>query len=617
MSKTSDKDLLFSSPEEKDKYMKILVRQRLTTIEDLKRWCLLFLDVDLLDVKVSRFATSTPLEFVWDIYSFCADDANEEPLSIFGIAGRGSQKTLCAAVLQILLPLHFKRGVVHLGGTEAQSRRAFFYTHGLAARPYIKDFLLGDPIQSKMVFKVDDRVIENEILSITIANVNGPHSAATSIDELASLAPNKMAAYPSISGIPTYTEDGKPWVKFGISSRYGRYSVIETEYENRHTSGAVFKFWTVLENSKQCPDSISGTEDYSYYVNVLENDQMTLEQYENCDPLTQSKFELVHAKKGCFSCPLSKICAGDGKKQTSKCRTLKPMIATIKEFKGADYEWFLSQKMSLHPSSEDLVYTKFKRQDFEKTPSEIYEIFTGQPSNYDLTEQQLVDIMVSKGVKRYIGLDHGYTHPTALVVVYEDAVGNIYIMRTLEEVGLEPPEVVELVREIKEKYKITALFPDPAAPAINSMIKKIMNVQDDFTKKVLDGIQLIRSRIAPSSGNTKFFGLAGNCETLIDNLEKYHFKYDTSGKLTDEPVKEHDDSHDALSYVAQNTWQRNGQIMLAKEPGIVEQTPEERAKAVKDLQNNWLTQEIKKSGTGNGDGGNSGASGGGTIFWNI
>ena len=262
--------------DERDVVAKVLLFQRLLNKEQLRLWLIFFLGVDLADCTVSRFSTSNPLDMVWDIYQFCADDKNEEPLDLRYIAGRASQKTLSLAALQILLPLHFKRPAVHFGGTLAQAKRAYTYFKKFVMRPYVRDTLKDEPTQQKTVFIVDGEEIEIEILSISTMAVQGAHAPIVSLDELAALSPDKVKAYEDVSGIPTYTHDGRPWIKFGISSRKGAYTVIEREYEEREKTGTLFKFWTVLENTSKCPDSISGTQNYSYYVNALENKVATV-----------------------------------------------------------------------------------------------------------------------------------------------------------------------------------------------------------------------------------------------------------------------------------------------------------------------------------------------------
>lgn len=613
------------TPQERHEFSKALVRQRFNNKEDLKYWLLHYLQVDLADCIVSRYATSTPLDMVWDIYQFCADTINDEPLSTFYIAGRGSQKTLSAAVLAVLLPLHFGRGVVHLGGTEDQANRAYSYFKKFVGKPYIVDYIKDTPKISKTTFIVAGNEVDIEILPITEASVQGPHQPVVSIDELASLAPNKLAAYPSIAGIPIYTPDtGQPWVKFGISSRKGRYTIIETEYEERHKTGAVFKFWTALENTKKCPDSISGTEPLVMYVNPFENKAILESEYEKLNELEQGKFEKVNARKGCYTCPLKAMCGGDLKNQTSTCRTLKPVKATISDFKASPLDWFLSQRMSLQPSAEDLVYPKFKRAEFERTPREMWTIFSGKDPGFEVTEDDLIKEMINAGVKRYAGVDHGYTHPFSIVVVFEDSSGNIYVMYTYEESGLEPQECVEIVQKCKAKYKFTHLYPDTASPAVNKMISKFVNVGDDFNKSPGDGIALIRHRMCPNVGTTKLFAVKGRADTLINNFEKYHFAYDTAGKLTDKPVKEYDDSHDALSYAAQNRWARGKPILTANamqdpmaDPSKPSETMAEYKKKVESQYDNWLSKQINTAQQQQSGSAGVQSSKSKTFFWEI
>lgn len=540
MSSFSNLDNL--SEVEKDAVAQVLLFQRLQTKEQLKLWLQFFLGVDLADCVVSRFANSSPLDMVWDIYQFCADEKNEEPADYRYIAGRASQKTLSLAALKVLLALHFRRPVVHFGGTLPQAKRAYTYFKKFVMRPYVKSYLKSEPTQQKTTFTVGGEEVDIEILSISTMAVQGAHAPIVSLDELASLAPDKVKAYEDVSGIPVYTQDGKPWIKFGISSRKGAYTVIEREYEDRDKSGIMFKFWSVLENTKRCPDSVSGTEDYTYYVNALENSAITVNEYSQVSEADKTKFERVEAKRGCFTCPLKAICAGDLKKQTSNCSTLRPAKSVIQEFKTADLQWFLSQKMSMTPSLEGLVFQRFKKQVFEKTVDEMYEIFTGTPPASSCSEDELINLMLSKGCKAYAGLDHGHTDPAVLVTIYEDSVGNIYIMNVYAQVSLDPEQLRDKIFELHDKYKFVQVYADPSGGAINDLIRKAKRVKiiDDFNKKgeIANGIMLIRQKISPTVGGTKLFGLKGNCDFFIKEMEKYHNEEDAAGNILDTPADE-------------------------------------------------------------------------------
>lgn len=545
---------------------KHFVRQRLTSKENLQNWLKGYLQVDLADCTVSRYATANPLEMVWQIYQLCANDSNAHPVDLRYIAGRASQKTLALAALQILLPLHFKRSVVHFGGTVAQANRAYDYFRTFVTKPYIRDYLSGEPTQKKTDLLIDGTTVTVEILPITQASVQGAHAPIVSLDELASLASNKVKAYSDVRGVPVYTTDGKPWIKFGISSRKGAHTVIEEEYSESAKSGMKFYFWTVLENTQRCPDEISGTEPLSYYVDIntntayLESDFLQLPEQE------KSKFEKVDAYNKCFECPLRVVCAGDLKRQNSSCKTLRPVQSVITEFKLADYDWFISQLMSLQPSLEGIIFPKFKKTAFLKTANEIYEIFTGTKFNGVLSTSDLIDYMLSQGVRSYAGLDHGYTDPLAIVVIFEDSVGNIYVMKTHYESGVDPDKLVEIVRLLHQKYKFDTIYPDTSQPALNNMLKKakICKIHDNFDKKgqIENGITLIRQKISPTVGSTKFFGLQDECAALVDELEKYHYATNAAGEIIEEPVDKDNHCIDALRYAAVNRWSKSKSILF-------------------------------------------------------
>lgn len=607
--------------EERDQTCKDLVRMSVTSREDLKHWCQFYLNVDLADCIVSRFADSSPLDMVWEVYKFCMDTLNEEPLSIMYVAGRASQKTLAAAVLQVIIPLHFGRNVVHLGGTKDQARRAYHYFKKFVSRRYVKDLLVSEPTQLKSTFNVEGEEVDVEILSISPMAVQGAHGSVVSLDELSSLSPEKVMAYKDVNGIPVYSNEGRPWIKFGISSRKGSYTVIETEYENRDKSGMKFRFWTVLENTKKCPDSISGTEPFSYYGNAIENEKVTEEEFQKLPDSSKTKFEKIDAFKGCWSCPLAVVCGGDLKKQTSTCRTLRPTRSVIAEFKGAELGWFLSQKMSLQPSSEGLIFSKFKRAVFEKTPNEIYKIFTGTEAGTTLTEQDLITFMIKKGVKRYAGLDHGTSHPAVVVVIYEDAAGMIYIMNVTGLTGLEPEQLKSLVANMKAKYDFQVLYPDTAAPGMNKMLRKVVKVFDDFDKRgqIENGITLIRQRIYSTDGTTAFFGLKGNVDFMCNEMEKYHYMFDTGGNLTDEPEDAFNHSIDALRYAAINRWKQKVKGVAAdtRPDEQPDEKVEEYKKKVSEKADNWLADQIRGSVEDAGGSVGPQTSKSGNSFWDI
>jgi hypothetical protein len=590
----SEVDLSKLPIDKQEDMTRLLLIKRLETKEDLKMWLQLFLEVDLADCTVSRFATSNPLDMVWQIYKFWCDDTVKKPMTIYFIAGRSSQKTLSMACLQVLLPLHFGVGVVHFGGTSEQATRAYDYFNGFVSKPYVKEYLKDEPTQKQTVFTVHGNDVVVQILSISPARVQGPHQPAVSLDELSSLTPDKMSAYDDLSGVPIASLDGHPWVMFGISSRKGKHTIIETEYDRKDKTGILFKFWTVFENTRACPVEIRGDERLEMYVNAVENSVLLKKEFDSLDPHLQSKYEYVNAYKGCYTCPLAGICSGDMANQTSTCKTLRTVETVIEEFKTApSLEWFLSQKMAMTPESDQMVFPKFNRDRFLKTPREIWTIWKGEDPGRDIAKEELVAEMIAAGVDRYAGVDHGFTHPFAMVVIFHDPADRVYIMEVIKKVGLEPSDVEKVVEQTVKKYDLKVIYPDTARPDINKTLKKIIKVGDSFDKDPDLGITLIRGKIAPTVGSTRFFGIAGSANPLADEIEKYHYVVDSGNIITEDIAKIFDDAFDALSYGAQNRWKnKTVHIPEVEKPKIL--TGAERTTAANQKINQQFSELIKE-----------------------
>lgn len=543
---------------------------KVSSKEELDAWLRFYLKVELGPQAVSRFATSSPLDMVWDIYSFFLNEAVTEPRIAYFIAARSTQKTLSLAVLKVILPLHFGLSFTHFGGTLDQANRAYSYLRKFVKRPYIAPFVTGDPKLSTTTYELPDGTIAIvEIAPLTPSSVQGPHTPVLSVDELASLSPQKMGAYPDLAGIPVNSDSGHPWVQFGISTRKGRFTIIETEYENRHNTGVEFYFWTMFEGAKRCPDEISGTIPTTYYANVQENITKTPEEFDALPESKKTDYTKADAFDGCLNCPLRNVCLGDAKKQQSDSKYLRAIPDLIKTFKRAEYSWNLSQRMSMSPSAENLVYSSFSRDLFEKTVEEMHEIAFHEPAPPGLTPQGLAKKMLDHSFSCTIGNDHGSTAPETFVVCFEDSAENIYIMEVIAQSSLDPNETTDLALKIGQKYGVRTIVPDQSDPGKNKLLQKtaFFSVKTDYKKGIAEMITAIKMAIKPTDPGphgTKMFGIKGQCNPLIDNFEKYRWATAPDGKTTDVPVDADNDCCDGLGYIAlYRKWVKRSQMVFS------------------------------------------------------
>jgi len=595
--------------------------------DHLADWLNLYLDFHVFDTQVSRFATSSPLDALWEAYDFMMRPDSRKPKTFLFASARSTQKTITLAAFDILQVLHGKRNLVHFAGSKDQVDSGYSYIKAFASMPYIRDLIDGDITQTGTDFYIPEsdnelwlngstckelkekcpdelRKVEILVRPITPYTVQGLHMSTT-VDEIHTLKGEKAAAYKDIRKIPIASWDGKPWIRLGISSRKSPNSIVEHEIENKDKTGLIVRQWTVFEGVEQCPADRHGNEFiHDRYINVYNGVELTEDQFGLYDKKDKDKFEKATLSTGCLTCPLRTVCLGDLSKHKEVNKHHQSIEAAITDFvSDGDRSWYIAQCLSLQPSREGLVFSRFDTATFEKTPREVYNIFTGTDPGRDISEQEIISVMVKAGVKRYAGLDHGFTDPMAIASIYEDSVGRVYIMSVISLTGLEPNQVVDQVRLMVEKYQVTHLYPDTAQPSINELIRKarIILVVDDFDKKdgIANGITLIRSKITPSGGGeTMMVGLKGNCNPLVYEMERYHYMTDTSGKILDEPEDLYNHTVDALRYAAINRWNKGSRVMGTSYEPKTQETHKEYAENIQNQSSTWLADKINDASNG-------------------
>src|ERR1017187_7095552 len=100
--------------------------------QEVKNWIRYHLGpsgiTELPDVTVSRFSDTNPLDVIWEVYRICVLKNNPNDIKdLLFVAGRGSGKTLGMAIAELMVLLHDKREVVHVGAILNQAERCYAY----------------------------------------------------------------------------------------------------------------------------------------------------------------------------------------------------------------------------------------------------------------------------------------------------------------------------------------------------------------------------------------------------------------------------------------------------------------------------------------------------------
>lgn len=142
-------------------------------------------------------------------------------------------------------------------------------------------------------------------------------------------------------------------------------------------------------------------------------------------------------------------------------------------------------------------------------------------------------------VKYFAGVDWGYEHPGAIVVLGKDDKGDIYLLEELSKQHEEIEYWVNIAKEIKSRYGNISFYCDTARPEYIKRFKKENIKAKNADKAVLAGIGEVGRLI--KSEKLKVV------EDKVELFKKEIFMYSWN-KTTGEPIKVWDDVLDALRY---------------------------------------------------------------------
>lgn len=143
------------------------------------------------------------------------------------------------------------------------------------------------------------------------------------------------------------------------------------------------------------------------------------------------------------------------------------------------------------------------------------------------------------------GIDWGFNHPTAVIIIGIDNDGVFYLIDEYYERGKITAEIIEKLKFYQDKYKVRLWYPDPAEPDRLEEMKGAGLFPREVNKgagSVKLGIDKVRELIKQNR-----FKIFDKCKYTIEEFNLYCYP-DEADKLTDDPIKENDDALDAIRY---------------------------------------------------------------------
>jgi phage terminase large subunit len=534
--------------------------------DEVKNWIFYHLGLSLPDITVSRFSDTNPLDVVYEVYRICVLNQNPDNIQeLLFVAGRGSGKTLGMAIAELMILLHDKRDVVHVGAIQTQAERCYAYQKNFLYNRKLKPIVMPSDIpederilekanMSKSIFNVGPDKITLEVLPCTLKACNGPHVPLVVVDEIDTVSGEGLKAFREISGMLD-SRAGKKALRVGISTRKSRYGLMNQkleEIEGTPDKTRVARRWTAFEFTERCPDSRSGTTPVDLYVNQDKMEVLTEEQFGKKDRNKQKEYVMHKGFNGCVKCPLFSICLTDAKKQTSTSPMLKTLDEMIQKVRAEGADWALAQLMNLKPSVEGIIFREFDEKVHIKTWNEMWKILVGKEYPGECTHDFFVKKCHELNIPCYAGIDWGFSAPNTVVFFFVDSRDNVYVVKTDGMTYVSSPTWIHHIKtKYHTMYRCQLYVPDAADQgAIQEMQKAGLPVANQPDKGAVNtGIQVLKKFLKmPGTTEPKMFLAKDSCTPLVREFSLYHYKMNAAGLITDDPDTEHDHWIDAIRY---------------------------------------------------------------------
>lgn len=196
----------------------------------------------------------------------------------------------------------------------------------------------------------------------------------------------------------------------------------------------------------------------------------------------------------------------------------------------------------LEKAKEEMTADRFAQEymaDFRKTEGLVYKEFNRLNHLYD----KLPDFTISE---RLLGIDFGYTNPTAQILIIKDTNGNYFV----ESEWFKTQQTNDQIVETACSFKPNKVYADPESPEKIAHLKKnFLNCMEVLKGKdsIKNGINVVRELLKQGR-----LTINRQCVNLILEFETYAYPEKRPDNPNPEiPIKENDHGLDALRYVLQ------------------------------------------------------------------
>ncbi len=516
---------------------------------------------------------SSPLDFVWDIYS-TAMGFNPAPVFNFlGMAARGSQKSLCCAVIEALLLTHDQfRDWFHMASIKEQSYVTYQYFKNILTKPIMNGITSSDPTMRETISRFNKQL---KIGTATMDSVNSFHGSL--VQDEVDLTPKII--FDESKGMLS-AQQGRMPLNIAISSRKfaigNIQNMIDKSAKDVDFPLKIYK-WGILETTEQCTSERHGNANENIYVNEEDLIAISSDEYAHLSLSDQDKYAKMNGYENCLKCGIFSFCQGRLPNQDAGNPHLQPIEIAKSFFKTDNPDFFKSQRLNRKPSTTGLIYGMWDETIHVKIYAQMWQIFhgsphpdtipdsSGRPKRWDIELKELVDAFIKAGCRCVVGVDFGFSILAVCGLYFIDGSGRVYFVDELSYQGYTDSEVAAELKKNWGHLPVDIVIADPESPGGKKEIRKATGwgTHEKVDKSVGEGISTVRKLLRlPGSRETMFF-VAPVCSVFREEVPNYRNKIDQRTQTAlPEVFKRNDHSLDQARYVIHTifggiTWDLN------------------------------------------------------------
>lgn len=553
------------------------------TKEELQWFMKAFLNVDLPDRIIDEDSTSSPVDFIWDVYKCML--TGKGPTRHVVAAARNSAKTLAAVIVRFFGMVHFRRDGTHLAANLEQSKSASRYLNRFLSGPDIAPFVVKNNTREIELANLPANSYTKRNISVlqvavaTLGGVNSQRGSLNTRDEL-DLVPQTILSEASFQADPTQDEHMFDPIEINLSSRKSNSGPIQSlldEAEDGKTPTLQAHKWSNADWMKKCPSDIAQTDKpVNAWINV-ENLKTIwdINDYNALAGAEQALMKEVRAYQGCVSCPAFIVCQGRSVNQTGTQKMLRTreFVATVLQ-SVKDPEKIIAQSLNWRPETSAVVFRVFnKRRHFLGAISAWYWLFGEFYNPNKWPKERLIEAMSSGKIsilaeitptKKAIynkliedgwtvtyGIDWGYSPDPAVcvVVAYHKRKKRAFILNTDQALNHSNDDWAEYVKtEVYPLYPCEFVAPDIEDKGTPVHFRKRgMACLDKKPSRIETGVSQIRGLLWNVAEQRENFAILddgdlGNNKWVAECFEKWTYlktamgyqygKFDTNSEYT-------------------------------------------------------------------------------------